>query len=79
MSSDLAKRALDLGLTLAALPLALPLMVACVTADLVAQWSGGRPIYTQLLERALTALRRPSALRPQHASTKMDAGLTPSG
>ena len=28
MSSDLAKRALDLGLTLAALPLALPLMVA---------------------------------------------------
>ena len=33
--------------------LALPLMVTCVTADLVAQWSGGRPIYTQLLERVL--------------------------
>ena len=33
--------------------LALPLMATCVVADLVAQWSGGRPIYTQLLERAL--------------------------
>ncbi len=33
--------------------LALPLMVTCVTSDLVAQWSGGRPIYTQLLERTL--------------------------
>ena len=33
--------------------LALPLMVTCVTANLVAQWSGGRPIYAQLLERVL--------------------------
>lgn len=33
--------------------LALPLMVACATANLVAQWCGGRPIYTQLLERTL--------------------------
>ena len=33
--------------------LALPLMVTCVVAGLVAQWCGGRPIYTQLLERTL--------------------------
>ncbi|PZQ49351.1 MAG: H(+)/Cl(-) exchange transporter ClcA [Rhodovulum sulfidophilum] len=33
--------------------LVLPLMVTCVTSDLVAQWCGGRPIYTQLLERTL--------------------------
>ncbi|WP_238119175.1 MULTISPECIES: H(+)/Cl(-) exchange transporter ClcA [unclassified Xanthobacter] len=33
--------------------LALPLMVTCVTADLMAQWCGGRPIYSQLLERTL--------------------------
>ena len=35
--------------------LLLPLMVTCVSADLFAQWSGGRPIYTQLLERTLAA------------------------
>jgi len=42
--------------------LAMPLMVTCVTADLVAQWSGGRPIYTQLLERTLAqaGIRRPA-------------------
>lgn len=33
--------------------LALPLLATCVTSDLVAQWSGGRPIYTELLERTL--------------------------
>ncbi len=33
--------------------LALPVMVTCGMADLVAQWSGGRPIYSQLLERTL--------------------------
>lgn len=33
--------------------LALPLMTTCVAADLTAQWCGGRPIYTQLLERTL--------------------------
>jgi CIC family chloride channel protein len=33
--------------------LALPLMLTCLVADLMAQWCGGRPIYTQLLERTL--------------------------
>lgn len=33
--------------------LALPLMVTCAAAELVAQTCGGRPIYTQLLERTL--------------------------
>ncbi len=33
--------------------LALPLMVGCFAADLTAQWCGGRPIYSQLLERTL--------------------------
>ena len=33
--------------------LAVPVMITCFTADLVARWSGGRPIYTQLLERTL--------------------------
>ncbi len=33
--------------------LALPLMVTCATANLMAQWCGGRPIYTELLERTL--------------------------
>lgn len=33
--------------------LALPLMVTCAASDLVAQWCGGRPIYSQLLDRTL--------------------------
>ncbi|PZQ97219.1 MAG: H(+)/Cl(-) exchange transporter ClcA [Cereibacter sphaeroides] len=33
--------------------LALPLMMTCVAADLVAQWTGGKPIYVQLLDRTL--------------------------
>lgn len=44
--------------------LCLPLMVTCLTADLVAQWSGGRPIYAQLLERSMTR----SAARSSPAS-----------
>lgn len=31
----------------------LPLIVTCITANMVAQWIGGRPIYDQLLERTL--------------------------
>ena len=31
----------------------MPLIVTCVTANMVAQWVGGRPIYDQLLERTL--------------------------
>ena len=34
--------------------LVLPLMATCVTASLVAQWCGGRPLYAQLLERTLS-------------------------
>ncbi|AJY48031.1 chloride channel protein [Martelella endophytica] len=31
----------------------MPLIATCVTANLVAQWIGGRPIYDQLLEKTL--------------------------
>jgi CIC family chloride channel protein len=34
--------------------LVLPVMLTCVTADIVAHWAGGRPIYSQLLERTLS-------------------------
>lgn len=42
--------------------LVLPLMVTCVAADLVAQWVGGRPIYSQLLDRTLAqaGVKRPA-------------------
>lgn len=42
--------------------LTLPVMLTCVSADLFAQWCGGRPIYAQLLERSLSAagLRAPA-------------------
>jgi len=33
--------------------LTLPTLAACLTASLVAQWLGGRPIYAQMLERTL--------------------------
>jgi CIC family chloride channel protein len=33
--------------------LILPLMVTCITAHVVAEWLGGRPIYEVLLERGL--------------------------
>ncbi|MFC0283161.1 H(+)/Cl(-) exchange transporter ClcA [Camelimonas abortus] len=33
--------------------LTLPMLAACLTASLVAQWLGGRPIYEQMLERTL--------------------------
>lgn len=46
--------------------LCLPLMATSVTADLVAQWCGGRPLYAQLLERTLAAAgeKDPGAGRP---------------
>ena len=40
--------------------LALPLMVTCVAADVCAQWCGGRPIYSQLLDRTLAAANVPA-------------------
>lgn len=36
-----------------AYPLTLPMLTACLTASLVAQWLRGRPIYEQMLERTL--------------------------
>jgi CIC family chloride channel protein len=36
-----------------AFELSMELMVTCVTAHVVAQWLGGRPIYEQLLERSM--------------------------
>lgn len=44
--------ALTLELT-GAYTMVLPLIVTCVTANMVAQWLGGRPIYEQLLDRTL--------------------------
>lgn len=43
--------------------LALPLLVTCGVADVVAQWCGGQPIYSQLLERTLAqaGVKRPAA------------------
>ncbi|WP_245517711.1 hypothetical protein [Methylorubrum sp. Q1] len=38
--------------------LVLPMLTACLTACLVAQWLGGRPIYGQMLERALAQAGR---------------------
>jgi CIC family chloride channel protein len=40
--------------------LVMPLMATCVTASLIAQWCGGRPLYTELLERTL----RQAGLKP---------------
>ena len=44
--------------------LVVPLMVACFAADLTAQWCGGRPIYTQLLERTLAQAGVKAPQRP---------------
>jgi CIC family chloride channel protein len=47
--------------------LVLPLMVTCGAADLVAQWVGGQPIYSQLLDRTLAQAgvkRAPSPSEP---------------
>ncbi|WP_152534618.1 H(+)/Cl(-) exchange transporter ClcA [Martelella sp. AD-3] len=44
--------ALTLELT-GAYTMTLPLIATCLTANLVAQWIGGHPIYEQLLERTL--------------------------
>ncbi|MBR0648881.1 H(+)/Cl(-) exchange transporter ClcA [Roseomonas terrae] len=43
--------------------LVVPLLITCGVADLAAQWAGGRPIYSQLLERTLrqAGIRRPAA------------------
>ncbi|MER2507608.1 MAG: H(+)/Cl(-) exchange transporter ClcA [Amaricoccus sp.] len=49
--------------------LALPLMVACFAADLTAQWCGGRPIYTQLLERTLAQAGVQAPPRPRSEDT----------
>jgi len=46
--------------------LILPLLVTCVTAHVVAEWLGGRPIYELLLERTL----RLSGQAPAAASTE---------
>lgn len=35
--------------------LMLPIILTCATAEIVAQWRGGRPIYGQLLDRTLAA------------------------
>jgi len=42
----------------------LPLMTTCLTANLAAQWLGGKPIYAQLLERTLTMAGINAIARP---------------
>lgn len=44
--------------------LVLPVMVTCLTADIFAQWCGGRPIYAQLLDRTLASagIQRPKSV-----------------
>ena len=48
-----------------AFELSMELMVTCVTAHVVAQWLGGRPIYEQLLERSMRLAGRTSTVRSQ--------------
>ena len=38
--------------------LILPMMITTIGATLVAQWLGGRPIYSQILERTLRLAAR---------------------
>ena len=59
MRAPLVGVVLTLELT-GAYTLALPLMVTCVAADVCAQWCGGRPIYSQLLNRTLAAANVPT-------------------
>jgi CIC family chloride channel protein len=42
----------------------LPLLTTCLSANLVAQWLGGKPIYAQLLERTLTMAGINAIARP---------------
>ena len=44
--------------------LALPMLTACLAANLVAHWLGGRPIYGQMLERTLAKAGMKAAERP---------------
>ncbi|HEV2542701.1 MAG TPA: H(+)/Cl(-) exchange transporter ClcA [Methylobacterium sp.] len=52
--------------------LVLPMLTACLTASLAAQWLGGRPIYEQMLERALAQAGRVPAKSPDNGP---DIGL----
>lgn len=60
--------ALTLELT-GAYGMAMPLIATCLTASLVAQWSGGRPIYEQLLDRTLEQAGIRPAKRPANETT----------
>ncbi|WP_342641579.1 H(+)/Cl(-) exchange transporter ClcA [Rhodoligotrophos ferricapiens] len=51
--------------------LLLPVMVTCVTANIIAHWAGGRPIYEQLLDRTLAR----AGIDPRAAASREPIGL----
>ncbi|MGF7161375.1 CIC family chloride channel protein [Rhodoligotrophos appendicifer] len=51
--------------------LLLPVLITCGTANLIAQWLGGRPIYEQLLDRTL----QQAGIDPNAAASREPVGL----
>ncbi|MDT6940244.1 H(+)/Cl(-) exchange transporter ClcA [Brucella pseudogrignonensis] len=49
----------------------MPLIATCLTANLVAQWIGGKPIYEQLLDRTLAQ----AGIKPKDRSAESRTGL----
>jgi len=62
--------ALTLELT-GAYGMTMPLIATCLTANLVAQWIGGKPIYEQLLDRTLAQ----AGIKPKTRSNESRTGL----
>jgi CIC family chloride channel protein len=52
----------------------LPLLVTCVTAHVIAEWLGGRPVYELLLERTLR-LSGQTPAAPVSAETSSPVGI----
>lgn len=61
---------LTLELT-AAYGMTMPLIATCLTANLVAQWIGGKPIYEQLLDRTLAQ----AGIKPKDRPAESQTGL----
>nr|WP_272211896.1 H(+)/Cl(-) exchange transporter ClcA [Marinicella sp. W31]MDC2877786.1 H(+)/Cl(-) exchange transporter ClcA [Marinicella sp. W31] len=62
--------ALTLELT-GAYTMTLPLIATCLTANLIAQWIGGHPIYEQLLERTLSQ----AGVHPDRMPKRQGSGI----
>lgn len=43
--------------------LLLPMIITCLGATIVAQWLGGRPLYTVLMEKSWSATAFPTSAR----------------